>query len=237
MSDLFRSVFHQAFDRGVFFGLKQEAYKLIKEGINALTGGLFGGGGAGLGRDAYRGQSPFPDVGGSRPFGRMMQGGAPTESGGGLFDRIGSSLKNAAASLLGVFLPGPQTTARLGPALDSMGRNIKSMIGGTDRGGSGYNRSGYNEEMTRDDIARIIQPETDHGKRIPSRDTDFRREPVPRYSPDMPQREASPFDGVIPLSSSFGPAASGEVRGQALPAPEREKGAPVFQNHYQSGLG
>lgn len=230
MLDLVRSVLHQGFDRGVL-GLKKGLYELVKEGINALTGGLFGGGGAGLGRDGYRGESPFSDVGSSRRFGRMMQGGAPTESGGGLFDRIGSFLKNAAASLLGVFLPGPQTTARLGPALDSMGRNIKSMIGGTDSGGSGYN-----QRMTRDDIARSIQRGTDHGERIPSHDIDFRREPVPRYSPDMPQRE-SPFEGVIPLSRSFGPAASGDVRGQALSAPEREKGAPVFQNHYQSGLG
>lgn len=233
MLDLVRSVLHQGFDRGVL-GLKKGLYELAQGAISALTGGLFGGRGADLGRDAYRGQSPFPDVGGSRPFGRMMQGGAPTESGGGLFDRIGSSLKNAAASLLGVFLPGPQTTARLGPAFDSIRKNMESMIGGTDRGGSGYNRSGYNQEMTRHDIAHRIQKGMEGTETF---NIDYRVGPVPEYYRDRSQREGSPFDRVIPLSSSFGPAASGEVRGQALPAPEREKGAPVFQNHYQSGLG
>lgn len=254
MSDLFRSVFHQAFDRGGL-DIKQGAYKLIKDGINALTGGLFGGRGADLGRDAYRGQSPFSDVGGSRPFGRMMQGGAPTESGGGLFDRIGSFLKNAAASLLGVFLPGPQTTARLGPAFDSMRRNIESMIDG--QGPRGH--TGYNKRMTPNDIATAVAggrlTEAHAHDLINGGAVDFsnlsnersRRGLAPVQ--DRSSRSRDPLGYADPLSETgistsagplrqfFADAASGEVRGQALPAPDREGGGPVFQNHYRNGLG
>lgn len=258
MLDLVRSVLHQVFDTRGVLGLKEAANRGVKGAISALTAGLFGGGDSGLGRDGYRGESPFSDVGGSRRFGRMMQGGAPTESGGGFFDRIGSFLKNAAASLLGVFLPGPQTTARLGPAFDSMRRNVESMIGGTDSGASGYNPSGYNQRMTPNDIRRAVAAGTLTGAGahdlINGGSVDFsnlsnerlRRGLAPvedrgsnsrnflGYADPLSETGISTSAG--PLRQFFADAASGEVRGQALRGPEGGV-APVFQNHYRNGLG